>query len=67
MPDTTVPENTAAVDQALSALVAAGDVAYVWDVASDRVRWHGAIEALDIDATDRQGAHYFERIHQRCV
>lgn len=64
MPDTTVPENTAAVDQALSALVAAGDVAYVWDVASDRVRWHGAIEALDIDATDRQGAQYFERIHQ---
>jgi diguanylate cyclase (GGDEF)-like protein len=63
MPDTTVPENTAAVDQALSALAAAGDVAYVWDVASDRVRWHGALDTLDIDPAEQSGNAFFARIH----
>jgi diguanylate cyclase (GGDEF)-like protein len=30
----------------LAALAAAGDVAYVWDIDSDRLQWHGALATL---------------------
>jgi len=50
--------------QVLAALSAAGDVAYVWDVQSDRLRWHGALEALEFDFAAISSAEDFAaRIH----
>lgn len=36
--------------EALAALAAAGDVAYVWDIASDRIDWHGSLKTLGFAA-----------------
>jgi diguanylate cyclase (GGDEF)-like protein len=36
------------VTQVLAALVAAGDVAYVWDIESDAIRWFGSLSAIGI-------------------
>jgi len=50
--------------QVLAALSAAGDVAYVWDVQSDSLRWHGALEALEFDfASISLGDDFASRIH----
>ena len=37
-----VPELNAAMARVLAALAAAGDAAYVWDIASDQIEWHGS-------------------------
>ena len=50
--------------QVLAALSAAGDVAYVWDVASDSLRWHGALDSLEFDfASISAGGDFAARIH----
>ena len=43
----------------LGALRAAGDIAYIWDVASDRLAMHGDLDALfgDIRVQDGEGYH----------
>ena len=33
----------------LAALASAGDVAYVWDIESDAVTWHGSLKMLGFD------------------
>lgn len=40
------PQGDSTASALLAALAAAGDVAYVWDIASDRLRWHGALTTL---------------------
>ena len=60
-----------------SALEAAGDLAYLWDLASDSLEWHGAIQARLGDshaAAIATGMGFAERIHpedralrQRCL
>lgn len=47
----------------LAALAAAGDVAYIWDAAADRLEWHGAIEGLTL-ALVPTGKAYSGRIHR---
>jgi diguanylate cyclase (GGDEF)-like protein len=39
---------TEAAPTALAALAAAGDVAYVWDIASDQIEWHGSLKTLGL-------------------
>ena len=57
-------QKTDETGQALAALSAAGDVAYVWDVKSDALRWHGALEALEFDfASISLGSDFAARIH----
>ncbi len=57
-------DKTDETGQVLAALSAAGDVAYVWDVQSDRLRWHGALEALEFDFAAISSAEDFaSRIH----
>jgi diguanylate cyclase (GGDEF)-like protein len=49
----------------LAALASAGDVAYVWDIESDAITWHGALRMLGFDqAVTLQTGHAFaERIN----
>jgi diguanylate cyclase (GGDEF)-like protein len=46
----------------LAALLAAGDVAYIYDAAGDRFAWHGAIAGLSLDAL-AAGQSFLGRIH----
>lgn len=49
----------------LAALAAAGDVAYVWDIESDMIVWHGALKMLGFDesVTLSTGQSLAERIN----
>ncbi len=49
----------------LAALAAAGDVAYVWDVASDAIAWHGSLETLGLaeGVAVASGEAFAERIN----
>ena len=42
-------EKTSEAAQALEALSAAGDVAYVWEISSGEMRWHGDLDNLEFD------------------
>src|ERR1700691_1058003 len=58
-------EKTSEIGQVLSALSAAGDVAYVWEIASDDMRWHGALESREFDFTAIvTGADFTARVHR---
>lgn len=46
----------------LAALVAAGDVAYMWEAAGDRFAWHGEIDGLSLDQLST-GKDLLGRIH----
>jgi len=55
-----VPDENAALARVLAALAAAGDAAYIWDLASDTVEWHGSPRMLGLTeeaavATGTQG------------
>ncbi|HUZ71826.1 MAG TPA: EAL domain-containing protein [Stellaceae bacterium] len=60
-----VPEDNDALARVLAALAAAGDAAYVWDLASDAVEWHGSPRMLGLtdEASVSCGRGYAERIH----
>ena len=47
----------------LAALAAAGDVAYVWDVASDALKWHGALDGLKFFDAIKSGRDFSKLIH----
>jgi diguanylate cyclase (GGDEF)-like protein len=62
----TPSDDQSTLRQLHSALEAAGDLAYVWDLASDRLEWHGAILAQlggSHAAAIVPGKRYAERIH----
>src|SRR5579872_3671775 len=42
----TSPDTNSKAQRLLAALMAAGDVAYEWDLASDRIVWNGDIAAF---------------------
>src|SRR5256885_6231616 len=59
-------EGQSKLRQLHAALEAAGDLAYVWDLASDRLNWHGAIMARlggSHAAALVTGRSFAERIH----
>ena len=58
-------EETTALARVLAALDAAGDVAYVWDLASDTLEWHGSPRLLGLteSAAVANGRGYSERIN----
>ncbi|HZL59854.1 MAG TPA: GGDEF and EAL domain-containing protein [Stellaceae bacterium] len=57
-------KNQSGVDPVLAALAAAGDVAYAWDLESDRLSWHGALESLCFDAASVEtGTEFARRLH----
>ncbi len=60
-----VPEASAAMARVLSALSAAGDVAYVWDLATDAIEWHGSPRMLGLteEAAVATGRGFSERIN----
>src|SRR6185312_10571849 len=49
----------------LAALASAGDVAYVWDIESDAMTWHGSLQMLGFDAeiAIATGQAFAERIN----
>ena len=60
-----VPAENDALARVLAALAAAGDAAYVWDLASDAIEWHGSPRMLgftDADAVS-SGRGFAERIN----
>jgi len=58
-------QKTSEIGQVLSALSAAGDVAYVWEIASDGMRWHGALETREFDfAAIATGEDFTARVHR---
>jgi len=60
------PESRSALKDLLAALECAGDLAYVWDVASDAVTWHGPAAArlgLRDVASVGTGKRFADRIH----
>ncbi len=54
-----------ALARVLAALAAAGDAAYVWDLASDVIEWHGSPRMLGItdEAAIATGSSFAERIN----
>jgi diguanylate cyclase (GGDEF)-like protein len=42
-------EGNAELSAVLAALASAGDVAYVWDIDSDTIQWHGSLAMLGFD------------------
>jgi diguanylate cyclase (GGDEF)-like protein len=54
-----------ALASVLAALAAAGDAAYVWDLASDAIAWHGSPRMLGLtdEATISDGRSFAERIN----
>jgi diguanylate cyclase (GGDEF)-like protein len=60
-----VPEASVATARILSALSAAGDVAYVWDLASDAIEWHGSPRLLGIteESAVATGRGFADRIN----
>src|ERR1700691_2797623 len=58
-------EKSIEIGQLLSSLSAAGDIAYVWEIASDDMRWHGALESREFDFTAIvTGADFTARVHR---
>jgi diguanylate cyclase (GGDEF)-like protein len=47
-----VQEENLAFAHVLAALVAAGDVAYVWDLAADTIEWHGSPRMLGLTESE---------------
>jgi diguanylate cyclase (GGDEF)-like protein/PAS domain S-box-containing protein len=55
-------DGSSTLSQLRAALAAAGDLAYVWDPASDALEWHGAMAAL-LGGSPATGRGFAERIH----
>jgi diguanylate cyclase (GGDEF)-like protein len=55
----------AELNAVLAALASAGDVAYVWDIDSDAIAWHGSLRMLGFDegVTLATGQAFAERIN----
>jgi diguanylate cyclase (GGDEF)-like protein len=65
---TTLPRNAegnAELRTVLAALASAGDVAYVWDIESDAIAWHGSLQMLGFaeNVTLANGQAFAERIN----
>ncbi len=60
-----VPEVDTALTRVLAALSAAGDVAYVWDLGSDAMEWHGSPRMLGLtdEAAIASGRSFAARIN----
>jgi diguanylate cyclase (GGDEF)-like protein len=60
-----VQDENAALARVLAALAAAGDAAYIWDLASDTVEWHGSPRMLGLteEAAVATGKGFAERIN----
>jgi diguanylate cyclase (GGDEF)-like protein len=60
-----VPEDNAALARVLAALAAAGDAAYVWDLESDAIEWHGSPRMLGLteEAAVATGKGFSARIN----
>lgn len=58
-------ENSVELHTVLAALAAAGDVAYVWNIESDVIRWHGSLDILGFDQSVSlaTGQAFAERIN----
>ncbi len=59
-------DNRTVLRSLLVALEAAGDLAYVWDLSSDALHWHGAAAAafgLSDPGAPQSGARFAQRIH----
>jgi diguanylate cyclase (GGDEF)-like protein len=52
-----------ATDTVLAALAAAGDVAYVWNVQTDALKWHGALDGLKFFDAIATGRAFARLIH----
>lgn len=64
--DIAISDGQSTLRQLHAALQAAGDLAYVWDLASDTLDWHGAIRARLGDAhaaSIATGESFAQRIH----
>ncbi|HEY3916890.1 MAG TPA: GGDEF and EAL domain-containing protein [Stellaceae bacterium] len=58
-------DGNAELTTVLAALASAGDVAYVWDIDSDLISWHGSLQMLGFDngVTLATGQAFAERIN----
>ncbi len=58
-------EGNTQLSDVLAALASAGDVAYVWDIESDAITWHGSLRMLGFDEgmTLATGQAFAERIN----